>query len=237
MAITRSKLSSRDNRLYSYRSFGNIVGGVISPLLANLYMRRFVLGWKTLGHEQRLRAYLVNYADDFVICCCGTAAKALAAMREMMERLRLTVNETKTRVRRLPEETFDFLGYTFGRYYTFGTGQPYLAMRPSRKSIHRLCRSIREETARPRFYAEATERVQTLNRILSGWANYFCLGPVGRVYEAVDRHARQRLRQWLQRKHKQPGRGYAQVPTEHLYQTLGLVSLSRRRRIVSWAWS
>ena len=121
---------------------------MISPRLANLYMRRFVLGWKTLGHEQRLRAYLVNYADDFVICCCGTAAKALAAMREMMERLRLTVNETKTRVRRLPEETFDFLGYTFGRYYTFGTGQPYLAMRPSRKSIHRLCRSIREETAR-----------------------------------------------------------------------------------------
>jgi group II intron reverse transcriptase/maturase len=214
---------------------GTPQGAPISPLLANLYMRRFVLGWKLLGYERRFRAYLVNYADDFVICCRGTATKAMAAMREMMEHLRLTVNETKTRIRRLPEETFDFLGYTFGRYYAFRTSESYLAMRPSRKSIHRLCRSLREETARPTFYAEATERVQTLNRTLTGWANYFCVGPVGRVYEAVDRYAQRRLRQWLRRKHKLPGGGYTQFPTEYLYQTLGLVSLARQRRIIPWA--
>jgi RNA-directed DNA polymerase len=91
---------------------GTPQGGVLSPLLANLYMRRFVLGWKAHGHEQRLDAHIVNYADDFVICCRGAAAEADAVMRAMMARLRLPVNETKTRVCRLPEETFAFLGNT-----------------------------------------------------------------------------------------------------------------------------
>src|SRR2546422_10030045 len=74
-----------------------------SPLLANLYMRRFILGWKKLGHERRLDAHLVNYADDFVICCRGSAKQAMAAMRDMMAKLKLTVNEKKTRLCRLPE--------------------------------------------------------------------------------------------------------------------------------------
>ena len=89
---------------------GTPQGAPISPLLSNLYMRRFVLGWKTLGHERRLRAYIVNYADDFVICCRGTADQAMAAMREMMHRLRLTVNEHKTRQCRAWDESFEFLG-------------------------------------------------------------------------------------------------------------------------------
>ena len=77
---------------------GTPQGSPISPLLSNLYMRRFVLGWKKLGHEKRLKAYIVNYADDLVICCRGRAEEALATMRDMMSKLKLTVNETKTRV-------------------------------------------------------------------------------------------------------------------------------------------
>ncbi len=78
---------------------GTPQGGVASPLLANLYMRRFVQGWKTGGHEQRLEAHIVNYADDFVICCRpGRAAQAMAAMRAIMGKIRLTVNEKKTRL-------------------------------------------------------------------------------------------------------------------------------------------
>ena len=106
---------------------GSPQGSPISPLLSNLYMRRFVLGWKKLGHEKRLGAYIVNYADDLVICCRGRAEEALATMRDMMTRLKLTVNETKTRVSKLPEEKFDFLGYTFGRCYSPKTGRAYLA--------------------------------------------------------------------------------------------------------------
>jgi retron-type reverse transcriptase len=89
---------------------GTPQGSPISPLLSNIYMRRFVLGWKKLGHEQRLAAYIVNYADDLVICCRNGAEEALAAMRNMMATLKLTVNETKTQVRFLPEEKLDFLG-------------------------------------------------------------------------------------------------------------------------------
>ena len=89
---------------------GTPQGAPISPLLSNLYMRRFVLGWKKLGHEKRLGAHIVNYADDLVICCHGHAEEALARMRDIMTKLKLTVNETKTRVCRLPEEKFDFLG-------------------------------------------------------------------------------------------------------------------------------
>src|SRR5713226_3269121 len=97
---------------------GTPQGSPISPLLSNLYMRRFVLGWKKLGHEERLQAYIINYADDFVICCRGKAEEALATMRHMMTKLKLTVNETKTRVCKLPEEKFDFLGYSVLQKHT-----------------------------------------------------------------------------------------------------------------------
>jgi RNA-directed DNA polymerase len=103
---------------------GTPQGGVASPLLANLYMRRFVLGWKRLGHEQRLDAHIVNYADDFVICCRpGRAAEALAVMRDMMSELKLTVNEKKTRQCSVPAETFTFLGFTFGPQTSWKTGR------------------------------------------------------------------------------------------------------------------
>ena len=125
-------------------------------------MRRFVLGWKMLGHEQRLEAHIVNYADDFVICCRGKADKAMAAMRDMMERLKLTVNEEKTQLCRLPEETFDFLGYTFGRCYSRQTGRAYLGTRPSKKSIKRMCDEISEVTDRPNHvWRPRTGRGQT----------------------------------------------------------------------------
>jgi RNA-directed DNA polymerase len=107
---------------------GTPQGGVLSPLLANLYMRRFVLGWRALGHEARLDAHIVNYADDFVICCrAGRAEEAMTVMRRMMEQLRLTVNEKKTRRCALPEGTFTFLGYTFGRQVSRKSGRAYVA--------------------------------------------------------------------------------------------------------------
>ncbi len=123
-------------------AMGTPQGSPISPLLSNIYMRRFVKGWKTGGHERRLVARIVNYADDFVICCRGTAEQAMVVMRGMMSKLKLTVNETKTRLCRLPEETFDFLGYTLGRNYDRRTGASYVGPRPSRKKINRLCGEI-----------------------------------------------------------------------------------------------
>ena len=168
---------------------GTPQGAPLSPLLANLYMRRFVLGWKRLGHERRLDAHIVNYADDFVICCRGTAAEAMTVMRGMMQKLKLMVNETKTRLCRVPDESFNFLGYTLGRCYSPKTGRAYIGTQPSSKKIQALCRAISEETGRSRTLLDPAVMVTRLNRMLVGWANYFCLGRVWAAYRIVDTHA------------------------------------------------
>ena len=214
---------------------GTPQGAPISPLLSNLYMRRFVLGWKKLGHEVRLDAHIVNYADDFVICCRKTAEEAMTAMRAMMTKLKLTVNETKTRRCRAWEEPFDFLGYTIGKCYSPKTGRAYHGTRPSRKKIARLCQAIHAMTGRNMVWADVEDRITRLNRLLTGWANYFCLGPVSKAYRLVDKYACHRLRQWLRAKHKLQGQEKSRFPDQYLEQQLGLVRLQAKTRTFPWA--
>jgi RNA-directed DNA polymerase len=214
---------------------GTPQGSPISPLLSNLYMRRFVLGWKKLGHEQRLKAHIVNYADDLVICCRGGGEQALTAMREVMRRLRLTVNENKTRVCRLPEEKFDFLGYTFGRCYSPQTGRAYLGTTPSKQRVQRVCAAISQLTRRSMTQLDVGTVVARLNRLTFGWANYFCLGPVSKAYRAVERHTRRRLRWWLCAKHKVQGAGTTRYPDNLLHDEFGLVRLELRTASLPWA--
>jgi group II intron reverse transcriptase/maturase len=214
---------------------GSPQGSPLSPLLANIYMRRFVVGWKVLGHEQRLDAHIVNYADDFVICCRGTADEAMTTMREMMSKLRLTVNETKTRLCRVPEETFDFLGYTIGRCWSPKTGKSYIGTKPSAKKIDRLKREISDQTSRRWLWTDVEDRVARLNQILQGWSNYFRLGPVSASYRAIDRHVRHRLRQWLRGKHKLKSRGTSRFPDQYLHDALGLTRLSNLPKSFPWA--
>ena len=216
---------------------GTPQGAPISPLLSNLYMRRFVLGWKKLGHEKRFGAYIVNYADDLVICCRYGAEQALVAMQEIMQKLKLTVNETKTRVCALPEEKFDFLGYTFGRCYSPQTGRAYLGTVPSKKRVIRICKAISSETGRNKTWLDREPVVVTLNRMMLGWANYFCLGPVSKAYRAVERHARNRLRQWLCAKHRVLWPATKQFPEADLHDVLVLVRLTARTRSFPWATS
>jgi len=210
-------------------------GAPISPLLANLYMRRFVLGWKKFGLEARLRAKIVSYADDYVICCKGSAHEAMAAMRQVMQRLGLTVNEAKTHIWQLPQERFDFLGYSFGRYYSPKTGKAYLAAWPSKKSLQRIIGAIREATDRRVLWLEAEEMVEGINRKLTGWSNYFSLGPVSKTYRVIDRYTPLRLRRWLCNKHKVASTGATRYPYEYLYDKLGLVKLQARTHDFPWA--
>ena len=210
-------------------------GAPISPLLANIYIRRFVLGWKVLGHERRLGAKVVNFADDLVICCRGTGEEAMATLRRMMQQLKLPVNEAKTRLVRVPGESVDFLGYTIGRCYSWKTGRAYIGTRPSKRSVKRVCQQISELTSRRWTFIEAEQRVGRINRILVGWSNYFCRGPVSAAYGNVDFHTQNRLRAWLCRKHKVQGRGTTRFPSEYLYKELGLVRLGARTRNFPWA--
>jgi RNA-directed DNA polymerase len=210
-------------------------GSPLSPLLANLYMRRFVLGWQRKGFEARLKARIVTYADDLVICCKGSAAQALEAMRSVMTQIKLTVNEEKTRVCRLPTDTFDFLGYTFGRCYSPKTGRAYLGTRPSRKSIRRVIERLHAETDRRTGLLDTPLIVQRLNRLLQGWAGYFCLGPVSNSYRALDRYTIRRLRRWLCHKHKVGSHGFTRFPDEYFYAQLGLVRLGPHTETLPWA--
>ena len=210
-------------------------GAPISPLLANLYMRRFILDWKVLGHEGRLGARVVTYADDLMLCCRGTGVEALATLRRMMQQLKLPLNEAKTRLRRVPEESVDFLGYTIGRCYSPRTGRAYLGTRPSRQSIQRVCRQVSEMTGRRWLLFDVEDRVGRINRLLQGWSNYFRLGPVSKAYRSVDQHTRHRLRQWLRAKHKVAGSGISRFPDAHLYQELSLIRLQSRTRDLPWA--
>ena len=214
---------------------GTPQGAPISPLLSSLYMRRFILGWKQLGYEKRFGGQIVNYADDLVILCRRQANQACETMGRLMGRLRLTVNEEKTKVRKVPEESFDFLGYTFGRCYAPKTGRAYLGTRPSQKSITRIVRRISEQTERRYLLKAPEEMVESLNRLLRGWGNYFCLGPVSKAYRAVDAHARYRLRQWLRKKHKVNGAGTKKYGNEYLYERLGLIRLESTLRNFPWA--
>jgi RNA-directed DNA polymerase len=160
------------------RNRGTPQGGSASPLLANLYCRRFLLAWYGHGHADRLDAHVVNYADDLVICCRpGNGAEALARMRRLMERLGLTVNDRKTRLACVPEESFDFLGFTIGRFYG-RHGKAFIGTEPSRKSLKRIIERIHDETTSRWNMDSAEKRVTELNALLRGWSGYFNQGRV-----------------------------------------------------------
>jgi len=214
---------------------GTPQGSPISPLPGNIYMRRFILGWKALGYARRFCAEIVNYADDFCVLGKAPAAEMLSAVERIMEVLKLPVNARKTRCVRCPEEPIVFLGYRIGlNHRPTGKGS-YIGTRPDKASVQSICGKITAQTA-PRFGPKDEEwMVERLNRMKSGWANYFRLGQVSPAYRAVDAHAVKRLRQWLCRKHKVKSGKYVRFPDQRLWNDYGLKHLAPTSSRLPWA--
>jgi group II intron reverse transcriptase/maturase len=203
-------------------------GSPISPLLSNCYFRRFLLAWKKFVYEESLNARIVNYADDFVICCKPFASgKANEAMRSIINRIGLQVNQNKTQVVNLiKKEHFDFLGYAIGTFYN-KEGSSYYGTQPSKKALKKVIKKIHDETSRQWLMSTAEIRVIQINRILQGWCNYFNQGPVLSSYKALRSYTEKRLRRWLANKSKLRGTGYRQFPDKFLYEELGLYKIAQ----------
>ncbi len=226
----------RTNRARKERK-GTPQGSPISPLLSNLYMRRFILGWKQLGYARYFGAQIVCYADDFCILGRAPAAEMQRIAKVLMDKLKLRLNVQKTRCLRCPEESFEFLGYRIGwNYRPNGKGR-YIGTRPSASSIQSICRKISEQTSRKYGLLDAEEIVQRLNWMISGWANYFVLGQVSPSYRAIDLHTSKRLRQWFCRKHKVTAGKHVQFSDVNLWETYGLRRLVPKTRDLPWAKS
>jgi RNA-directed DNA polymerase len=207
---------------------GTPQGGVISPLLANIYMNRFLKYWRQNGLGQRLRAHVVVYADDLVILTRKHAGKAHEVLKDVMTRIGLTVNETKTKLREATTERFDFLGYTFGPYWDRRTGRRYLGAGPSPKSRQRLKAKVHALTV-PGNVRPWLETRDQLNTMLGGWQAYFGYGTLSRAYSEVNWYVANRVRHFLRRRHKVRSRGSRQFSTERVFDDRKVFKLGRQR--------
>jgi len=203
---------------------GTPQGGVISPLLANIYMNRFLRVFVEWGKDREYAARLVAYADDFVILSRGKAEPALAWTRRVMAAIGLSLNETKTCVRNARAEHFDFLGYTFGPERFHKDGHWYLGAKPSKKSVQRLKQKLREHLCRANTDPLPAVTAGT-NRLLTGWRNYFSYGTTAMAYKVVDEYVYQRVRHFLRRRHKVPTRGTRVFSRDRVFGRLGVVRL------------
>lgn len=205
---------------------GTPQGGVISPLLANLYMNRFLKHWRHTGRGEAYRAHVIAYADDFTILSRGHAADALAWTKAVMTRLGLALNEAKTAIRDARRERFDFLGYAFGPHHYRKDGHWYLGASPSKRSVLRLKGKVSEVLVSGNVgsWPEVRDR---LNRLLRGWTAYFGYGTRLPAYRAIDNHVYERVRRFLVRRHKVPSHGTNRFPREAVFGALGVLHLRR----------
>jgi RNA-directed DNA polymerase len=201
-------------------------GGVISPLLATLYMNRYLRAFRQAGLARRYGARLVNYADDFVVLCRRGAAEVLAQTRQWVQEMGLTLNEEKTRLCDGRREAFTFLGYTVGPMYYRKDGHGYLGAAPAKKAVQRVKGRIRD-ILRPGNQGTWEEVRAELNRVLRGWAGYFSYGTRLMAYRAVDQYVAERVRHFLRRRHKGPTRGTRRYPSERIFGALGVFHLRR----------
>jgi len=209
------------------RNQGVPQGGVISPLLANIYINKFLSAWRVEGKLEEYCAQVVNYADDFVVLTKNRAQEALAWVRQKLGAMGLKVNEAKTRVVQSPETSFDFLGYTFKRLVFPKTGTSYIGATPSDKSMRRVKAKV-AKLLRPGQLSKIPVVVAELNRTLIGWQNYFSYGTRWRSYDRLNQYVRTRFLSFLRRRHQVQSRGTRRFPIQDIHDKLGVYLIGSR---------
>jgi RNA-directed DNA polymerase len=203
---------------------GTPQGGVISPLLANVYINRLLKAFARSDLMSRDGARIVNYADDFVVVCRpGTAAGALAQVRQWIVGMKLTLNEAKTSLRDARKEFFRFLGYELGPLVNRRTRRRYLGARPSKKAMERVREKVSITLRRGRTEPWEVIRKE-LNQYLRGWANYFAYGSPAVSFRLVDIHVTNRARNLLRRRHRLPNTT-TRLRYEELHRKYGILEL------------
>jgi len=207
---------------YKENEKGTPQGGVISPLLANIYLNVLDTLWAVKKVQERLGARLVRYADDSVILCRGSADRILKGLKLVLEELGLTLNEEKTRVVDARHESFNFLGFSIGMKRGQKTGRTYPHTEPSKKALKHIRSEIKQLTTE-RYSAVPTEDViRRVNEVARGWVGYFRFGNCTKALSAFKRYLVYRMRIYLRRKHRYQGFGYKAYPDRYYYDSLGL---------------
>jgi RNA-directed DNA polymerase len=204
---------------------GTPQGGVISPLLANIYLHVVDEEWEARGYNQRSgpNVQLVRYADDLVLLTDKDARWAMDRLREILEPLELRLNEEKSRVVDAENETFDFLGFTYRRVTNSRTGKRVTLFYPSKKAQKRLRETVKN-ILNPSHPITLDEYIHRTNRMVRGWVNYFRVGNASQVFHDVRQHVEVKVRRVLQHKAGRYGGGWHRYDYAYLYQRLGLYS-------------
>ena len=207
---------------------GTPQGGVISPLLANIYLHAFDTAWRAGGLERRWQARLIRYADDFVVRCQARAAQVQAVVADQLQALGLTLNVAKTRLLDARQHAFTFLGFTVGVVRSTRTGKRFPLIRPSAEARQRLRDRVKALTGRDHLALPTPTVITAINRVVRGWAGYFHFQHCTRAFSALRWFIEERVRTYLRRKHRHRTRAYQAVPSTVLYDRLGLYRLPTR---------
>lgn len=204
---------------------GTPQGGVISPLLANIYLNVLDTIWKTKKVQEKLEARLIRYADDVVVLSKGNTARLLKGMKAVLGDLQLNLNEEKTKVVDAREASFNFLGFTIKAVKNPKTGKRFPLIVPSKKAIRHIKKEIKNLTCRKKLALPKEVVVNKLNEVVRGWVNYFYYANCSTALLKLKGYLAERVRTYLRRKHGLKNRGYKAFPYRYLYEALGLYKI------------
>jgi len=210
---------------YKGNDKGTPQGGVISPLLANIYLDVLDTIWKLKKVQEKLGARLIRYADDFVVLCENNTERILRGIRAVLNSLELKLNEEKTKVAEVRQQDITFLGFSIGVKKSIRTGSEFPLIRPSKEALKHIKAEIKSLTDRTNLALPTEVVIRKLNEVVRGWVGYFRYGSCSRDMAKLKRYLEERVQTYLRHKHRKKGRGFMVYPYHYLYESLGLYKI------------